>query len=76
VEKKLGLQGRNHDATREELEAFNRLCRESVWSTIQDWNVFTERLGFWVDLDDAYITYQNPISSRCGTSSSGSGSGG
>ncbi len=60
VEKKLGLQGRNHDATREELEAFNRLCRESVWSTIQDWNVFTERLGFWVDLDDAYITYQNP----------------
>ena len=60
VEKKLGLQGRNHDATREELETFNRLCRESVWSTIQDWNVFTERLGFWVDLDDAYITYENP----------------
>lgn len=60
VEKKLGLQGRNHDATREELETFNRLCRESVWSTIQDWNVFTERLGYWVDLDDAYITYENP----------------
>ena len=60
VEKKLGLQGRNHDATREELETFNRLCRESVWSTIQDWNTFTERLGFWVDLNDAYITYENP----------------
>ena len=60
VEKKLGLQGRNHDATREELETFNRLCRESVWSTIQDWNTFTERLGFWVDLEGAYITYENP----------------
>ena len=60
VEKTLGLQGRNHSATRAELETFNRLCRESVWSTIQDWNVFTERLGFWVDLEDAYITYQNP----------------
>ena len=59
VEKRLGLQGRNHDATRAELETFNRLCRESVFSTIQDWNVFTERLGYWVDLDDPYITYQN-----------------
>ncbi len=60
VEKTLGLQGRNHSATRAELETFNCLCRESVWSTIQDWNVFTERLGYWVDLDEAYITYENP----------------
>ncbi|AFZ69105.1 isoleucine--tRNA ligase [Deinococcus peraridilitoris] len=59
VEKKLGLQGRNHGASREELEEFNRLCRESVWTTIQDWNYFTERLGYWVDLEGAYITYRN-----------------
>ncbi|ADV67458.1 isoleucine--tRNA ligase [Deinococcus maricopensis] len=59
VEKKLGLQGRNHGASREELEEFNRLCRTSVWETIQDWNTFTQRLGYWVDLQDAYITYEN-----------------
>ncbi|BDP41631.1 isoleucine--tRNA ligase [Deinococcus aetherius] len=59
VEKRLGLLGRNHGATREELEEFNRLCRTSVWETIQEWNTFTERLGYWVDLRDPYITYQN-----------------
>ncbi|MPY65732.1 isoleucine--tRNA ligase [Deinococcus sp. SDU3-2] len=59
VEKKLGLQGRNHGASRAELKEFNRLCRTSVWETIQEWNTFTERLGYWVDLSDPYITYQN-----------------
>ncbi len=59
VEKRLGWLGRNHGASRAELEEFNRLCRESVWATIQDWNAFTERLGYWVDLRDPYITYQN-----------------
>jgi len=59
VEKKLGLQGRNHGASRAELEEFNRLCRTSVWETIQDWNTFTQRLGYSVDLEDAYVTYKN-----------------
>ncbi|HWG84927.1 MAG TPA: isoleucine--tRNA ligase, partial [Deinococcales bacterium] len=59
VEKKLGMLGRSHDRSRAELEEFNRLCRESVFQNIQDWNYFTERLGFWVDLDDAYVTYHN-----------------
>ncbi|WP_027460296.1 isoleucine--tRNA ligase [Deinococcus murrayi] len=59
VEKKLGWLGRNHGASREEVEAFTELCRASVWETIQDWNTFTERLGYWVDLSDPYITYQN-----------------
>ncbi|RTR28707.1 isoleucine--tRNA ligase [Deinococcus radiophilus] len=58
VEKRLGLQGRNHGATREEMEEFNRLCRTSVWETIQDWNELTERMGYWVDLDDPYVTYE------------------
>ncbi len=59
VEKKLGMKGRNHGASRAELEEFNRLCRESVFTNIQDWNYFTERLGMWVDLEDAYVTYKN-----------------
>lgn len=59
VEKRLGWLGRNHGASREELEEFNRLCRTSVWETIQEWNTFTERLGYWVDLREPYITYEN-----------------
>jgi isoleucyl-tRNA synthetase len=59
VEKKLGLSGRNHGASRAEMEEFNRLCRESVFANIQLWNEFTERLGMWLDLDDAYVTYKN-----------------
>ncbi|MFC6590961.1 isoleucine--tRNA ligase [Deinococcus lacus] len=58
VEKKLGLQGRNHGASRAEMEEFNRLCRTSVWETIQDWNEMTERMGYWVDLEKPYITYE------------------
>ncbi len=59
VEKKMGMKGRNHGSSRAELEEFNRLCRESVFSNILDWNYFTERLGMWVDLENAYVTYKN-----------------
>jgi isoleucyl-tRNA synthetase len=59
VEKKMGMKGRNHGSSRAELEEFNRLCRESVFSNIKDWNYFTERLGMWVDLENAYVTYKN-----------------
>jgi len=58
VEKQLGIQGR---VAMEEygLVPFNEKCRESVWSCKSDWDEFTERLGYWVDLDDPYITYDN-----------------
>jgi isoleucyl-tRNA synthetase len=35
---------------------FNAKCRESVFEYLEDWNALTERIGFWVDLDDAYRT--------------------
>ena len=35
---------------------FNARCREKVLSHVEDWNRLTERIGFWVDLDDAYRT--------------------
>ena len=58
VEKSLGIQGAQ--AIQEYgLAAFNEKCRESVWSCKGDWDEFTERLGYWVDLDDPYITYDN-----------------
>ena len=58
VEKKLGIQGAQ--AIEEYgLAPFNEKCRESVWTCKSDWDEFTERLGYWVDLDDPYITYDN-----------------
>jgi isoleucyl-tRNA synthetase len=58
VEKLLGIQGAQ--AIQEfGLVPFNEKCRESVWSCKNDWDEFTERLGYWVDLDDPYITYDN-----------------
>jgi isoleucyl-tRNA synthetase len=58
VEKTLGIQGA--EAILEYgLEPFNDKCRESVWACKTDWDEFTERVGYWVDLDDPYITYDN-----------------
>src|SRR3989339_2204316 len=39
--------------------AFNRKCRESVWKYLDLWQDITRRIGFWVDMDDPYITYKN-----------------
>ncbi|MGI9205487.1 MAG: isoleucine--tRNA ligase [Woeseiaceae bacterium] len=38
---------------------FNRMCRESVMRYIGDWEKMTERMGFWVNLDEAYYTLHN-----------------
>ncbi len=58
IEKKLGF---NNKQQIEEygIEKFNDLCRKSVFDYIQDWGRLTDRIAFWVDLDDAYVTYTN-----------------
>ncbi len=58
VEKKLGF---NHKQQIEEygIEKFNELCRKSVFDYIQEWEKLTDRIAFWVDLGDAYVTYTN-----------------
>ena len=48
--------------SKEEIEAYGvepfiQKCQASVWRYMQDWERLTERLGFWVNLDDAYVTY-------------------
>ncbi|MER3480840.1 MAG: isoleucine--tRNA ligase [Meiothermus sp.] len=58
VEKRLGVLGRKA-LSREEIAEFNETCKRYVFENIQDWNYFTERLGYWVDLEGAYITYTN-----------------
>lgn len=39
------------------IEPFIQKCQQSVWRYMQQWEQLTERLGFWVKLDDAYVTY-------------------
>ena len=59
VEKELRISGR--DAILEYgVEPFVRRCLESVFRYTQEWNEVTEKLGFWLDLDEAYVTYHEP----------------
>ena len=58
VEKTLGIQGAEAILAYG-LEDFNARCRDSVWACKGDWDEFTERVGYWVDLDDPYITYDD-----------------
>ena len=55
VERELGISSK---AEIEEygIAEFNARCREAVFSYLEDWNAMTERIGFWLDLDDAYRT--------------------
>jgi isoleucyl-tRNA synthetase len=55
VEKELGLEGKS-DIERYGVEEFNRLCRESVFRYVDDWQRMSGRLGFWVDMEDPYRT--------------------
>jgi isoleucyl-tRNA synthetase len=65
VEKRLKEEGRIETYDKEEIEEkvgiaeFTRLCRESVMTYIGDWEKMTERMGFWVHLDEAYYTLDN-----------------
>jgi isoleucyl-tRNA synthetase len=58
VEKQLGIASKE-DIERYGIAEFNQRCRESVFEFLEDWNRLTERIGFWIDLDDAYRTLDN-----------------
>jgi len=55
IEKELGFQSKE-DIERYGVEEFNAKCRASVLRYIDEWNRLTERIGFWIDTDDAYYT--------------------
>jgi len=55
VEQKLGFKSKD-DIERYGIAEFNRQCREAVLEHVSDWIALTERIGYWVDLDDAYYT--------------------
>src|SRR5690242_9737153 len=58
VEKQLGISGKQQI---EEIgvEKFNRLCRESVFKYRGDWERMSERMAYWLDYSDPYVTYHN-----------------
>ena len=55
VERELGMSSKA-DIEAYGIAEFNRRCRESVFRYVEEWNRLTERIGFWIDLDDAYVT--------------------
>ncbi|HSF81968.1 MAG TPA: isoleucine--tRNA ligase [Anaerolineales bacterium] len=58
VEKRLGFTSKSQ-IEEYGVERFNLLCRNSAFEYIQDWEKLTDRIAFWVDLQEAYVTYTN-----------------
>ena len=58
VEKELGLQTKR-EIEEYGIERFNEKCRESVFRYVKEWETMTDRIGFWVDMDDPYVTLNN-----------------
>jgi isoleucyl-tRNA synthetase len=58
VEKELGIT-KDDIGKKISVEEYNQKCRETVMKFTDQWNTLTEKMGYWVDLDDPYITYEN-----------------
>lgn len=56
VSKELGIHSKEEIINFGE-EQFIQKCQQSVWRYMQEWEKLTERLGFWIKLDEAYVTY-------------------
>ncbi len=58
VEKRLGIKHKS-EVVEFGVEKYNRACRESVFTYLDLWEKMTTRMGYWIDLDAAYITLDN-----------------
>lgn len=58
VEKELGINSKQ-EIEKYGIEEFNKKCKESVFRYEKEWRNFTERIGFWIDMDNPYITLSN-----------------
>ena len=58
VEKQLGLDGKEQIEAYG-IEPFIRKCKESVWTYKSLWEKMSDRVGFWADMENPYITYEN-----------------
>jgi len=58
VEKELGITKEDIGKTIS-VEEYNQKCREAVMRYTDVWNNLTQKMGYWVDMDDPYVTYEN-----------------
>ncbi len=58
VEKQIGIKHKD-EIIEYGVEKFNKACRESVWKYKVDWETMTREMGYWVDLNDPYVTFEN-----------------
>ena len=58
VEKLLGLDGKEQ-IEEYGIEPFIQKCKESVWKYKGEWERMSERVGFWADMENPYVTYEN-----------------
>ncbi|MAZ41090.1 isoleucine--tRNA ligase [bacterium] len=57
VEKELGLKSKK-EIESYGIEKFNQKCKESVWQYVDLWEKFTDRVAYWIDQDNPYVTYR------------------
>ena len=58
IEKKLGLDGKQ-DIEKYGIEPFIEECKKSVWKYSNEWKLMSERIGYWVDMENPYVTYHD-----------------
>ena len=58
VEKILGIDGKQ-EIEKYGIEAFIKKCKESVWKYKQEWEVMSDRIGYWADMKNPYVTYDD-----------------
>lgn len=58
VEKKLGISGKP-EIEKYGIEPFIKECKKSVWKYLSEWQEMSERVGYWVDMENPYVTYHD-----------------
>ncbi|MEO7822132.1 MAG: isoleucine--tRNA ligase [Gemmatimonadaceae bacterium] len=59
IETEFGVRTAKQQIEKIGVERFNEMCRESVWRYKTDWEELSERIGYWLDYSDPYVTYSN-----------------
>jgi len=59
IESDFGIRTAKQQIEKIGVARFNEMCRESVWTYRTDWEELSERIGYWLDYSDPYVTYSN-----------------
>ena len=64
IERELGLASKRQ-IEEYGIERFNQQCRESVFRYVKEWEAMTDRVAFWIDMENAYVTFRNDYVETC-----------